>query len=703
LGLIALLGTVSLPRHVIFAPAGAETEPGALSVEATIESIGIVAPYSGDDNLNSSATVWYRPVDDPVWLAGPELFVDRHAREWRGSLVHCSPATEYEVEVRYADVDGVQPNVVHASVRTRPGYPDVGSGGTVWYVPDDGDLQGLIDSASAGDTVRIRAGTHNIRAKLGPDESGAPGAYLTIEGELGAVLDGGRSVDIALELNGASYVRVRSLTFRNYEGASIRLADASHNVIEGNAFEDGGSYAVLVGRGGGSTSSDNLIQDNAFSSTGFRDAGWTWDQAGDNSAIALLLVGVGPGNVVRHNTVTGGFDGIDIRRGGSHTDIYSNVISECMDDGIEVDDEPGHNIRVWGNRISYCYSGISNQGWFEDGDRESGPVYIFRNVIIGGVDPESRTPVGSSDPYEEGYYTHYAFKVGADYDRVGRVYYYHNTIAITDPDHRGNGIQDAGGYYWAGLVARNNLWHVSGKIYNLRHESTGHDVDYNNLHSTSDRHFVEWAGDEYDDLAEFQAQTGQERHSISNGGTLFNADWSLRPGSPEIDKGCVIVGFNDRGPGKYWGPNPDIGASEFWSDPDLSASTKTASSAVAAEGGILTYTVRIANSGGRLSSTAAMTDVLPEGLDYLTNTLAATLGMAWVDSDVAPASLHWRGVMDDIPVAEIRYGVRVRIDAGMAVLNTAWIDDGLGKVIGRSATILVNSRTVYLPVILRNL
>ena len=111
---------------VVTVPVEAQTVPGNLSMHATIESVGVVAPYTGDNAQNNNATIWYRPVGTSVWLAGPEMFVDRSAREWRVSLVHLSPETEYEVQVRYTDPNGVTPATVSGSVRTRPDYPDVG-------------------------------------------------------------------------------------------------------------------------------------------------------------------------------------------------------------------------------------------------------------------------------------------------------------------------------------------------------------------------------------------------------------------------------------------------------------------------------------------------------------------------------------------------------------------------------------------------
>jgi uncharacterized repeat protein (TIGR01451 family) len=239
-----------------------------------------------------------------------------------------------------------------------------------------------------------------------------------------------------------------------------------------------------------------------------------------------------------------------------------------------------------------------------------------------------------------------------------------------------------------------------------------HDLDYDNLYNggtPTDTRFIQWSkeggpeGDGvYRNLEDFQAYTGHELHGISDNNTLFNPDLSLQEGSPEIDAGCVIVGFNDHGPWAYKGRQPDIGAFEYFSEPDLSASTKKAYPAAASTGGSVTFEVQITNIGGPLTTTAVMTDVLPVGLDYLTGTLTTSLGTAWVtrtDSTLPISSIHWQGVMSDVKTVEIRYGARVNVSETMALFNMAWIDSGLGQVIGRSAVVIANGWPAYLPII----
>ncbi len=183
-----------------------------------------------------------------------------------------------------------------------------------------------------------------------------------------------------------------------------------------------------------------------------------------------------------------------------------------------------------------------------------------------------------TDTNGEIYHSAYAFKVGSDTAHVNHVYYYHNTIVLAGSDKNGNGVQDAGGFYFSGLISRNNLWIVTRKVYKLGQPETSsnHDLDCESLFSErllSGKDFIEWSntggpsGDGlYKQLEDFQAYTGQELDGMTGGNTKFYFNHSLRSGSPEIDSGCMIEGFNDRGPWKFFGEKPDIGAFEFTTD-----------------------------------------------------------------------------------------------------------------------------------------
>src|SRR4030042_6209977 len=581
-----------------------------LLLNATIESIGMFAPYTGDENQNSSASRRYRAVGSTTWLIGHELYVDRTSPQWRGSMVSLLSGSAYEIEVQFSDPDGVSPSSQSGLISTRPDYPNVGDGGTIRYVPDSGSLQDVINASLPGDTIRLRDGTYYTSAVISENNAGTPGHYLTIEADPGArvVIDGSEpsindpDVDnwiqyqglniyytdlswgdsycddsgslpnyigeqrngdglrfllfnhgsgewdqflsappgkayyscdsthtlgrlyvtpyegddpdnheihvsrysLGLLLAGADYVRIRNLEFRYYSKYSLflrqpegesNLSGADNNIIEGNTFH-GSRYGIFVGQWDHPASANNLIQDNYFYEGGYKDSGWTWDaQYHFAWSGGVAVIWAGAGNVVRRNHINGGSDAIDVQFQSHDTDVYDNLIEDCSDDAIEVDQDPSYNIRVWGNRISHCFSGISTQDWFGGTFWNAGPVYIFRNLIVGGRDPQERV-----DSKGNVYSTQYAFKVGFELDTNGtrRLYYYHNTISIPDSEVNGNGAQSAGGHYFSGVVSRNNIWAVSRRDFNLDSPSTvvGHDMDCDNLHNAGtidDNKFVQWS------------------------------------------------------------------------------------------------------------------------------------------------------------------------------------------------------------------
>jgi len=381
----------------------------------------------------------------------------------------------------------------------------------------------------------------------------------------------------AFLLDGASYIRIRGFEFRYYSLSAVQLKDnntsgADHNIVEDNVLHGIGEWPIrLAGELETGFVANNLVQNNVFYEHGYRESRWQWEveyQHGRAGIKGISLSQTGSGNVVRGNHFTGGHDAIAVNEGGNNTDVYNNIISECMDNGIEVDFDPLQNIRLWRNTIKYCYSGISLQNW----EGNQGPVYIFRNVIVGGDDPLGRTDdLGES----RGYHTNDAFKVGSDTAYSGQAFIYHNTVSI----HRsslgsGYGLNDSGGNYFADAVSRNNIWNVTGDPINLGKATTiiNHDFDCDNLHDVdpSSNTMIRWGSNGgpsndggYETLAQFQAHTGQELNGISNSGTLFDANLHLLPGSPDLDAGCVITGINDRGPDVYAGAAPDLGAFEY--------------------------------------------------------------------------------------------------------------------------------------------
>ncbi len=393
-------------------------------------------------------------------------------------------------------------------------------------------------------------------------------------------------IEHGLYLNGADYIRINGLQFRHFGFSAIQLVDrvtrdsnnsitdingSAHNIIENNQFHGIGTSSILfLGlRNHPSGIANNAIRNNVFSEDGFRDVGWNWlisYRLGRTSTGYIKLDSTADANEIYSNTFLGGFDGIQIKRNSTGSRIYNNTIVNCMDDGIELDQDPGPNIHVYDNFINHCYSGISLQDW------EDGPTYIYRNVIVGGDDPEGRI-ASHGDDRQQGYATDYAFKVGTkNAFPPGPLYLYHNTIQITRADGGGSGMQDAGGDHFGNVIARNNLWNVSSRPFNFDGNLQNLDFDCDNIHENRGTNFIQWGRQIfYQSVADFRNGTGLELNGISDESTSLDSNWQLQAGSPEIDAGCIIPGFND----DYQGSAPDIGAFEYTNNNTVPTATPT--------------------------------------------------------------------------------------------------------------------------------
>ncbi len=97
------------------------TTTGSLNLNATYESMSVYAGYSGDENANNRAQLYYRVSGAGEWLAGMAMTVDRrssvtsgsntypnpYVRQWRASLIGLQSNQLYEVKVVFSDADGV--------------------------------------------------------------------------------------------------------------------------------------------------------------------------------------------------------------------------------------------------------------------------------------------------------------------------------------------------------------------------------------------------------------------------------------------------------------------------------------------------------------------------------------------------------------------------------------------------------------------
>jgi hypothetical protein len=166
-----------------------------------------------------------------------------------------------------------------------------------------------------------------------------------------------------------------TVTNPNEDGIGIQFIGARNCVIRNcNVHAVYGIVAYLPG------AENCYIADNVV--TGI--CPWTNEAMGAHGAnIGEGIQLTGPGNVICYNRVTGFRDCISTMEdrhvvNQSCIDIYNNDLYSGVDDAIEAD-FCFSNCRIFRNRITNCYVGLSSQPGM------GGPNYFYRNVMYNVV------------------------------------------------------------------------------------------------------------------------------------------------------------------------------------------------------------------------------------------------------------------------------------------------------------------------------
>ncbi len=156
--------------------------------------------------------------------------------------------------------------------------------------------------------------------------------------------------------------------------------------------------------------------------------------------------------------------------------------------------------------------------------------------------------------------------------------------------------------------------------------------------------------------------------------------YALSPGTSIHDPGPVTRGILK-----------DLG----WpmGSPNLAPSTKTVAPDQANAGQVVTFTVRLVNSGG-VNTTVRFTDTLPAALQIQGTPTASSGNPPTVNGQ----TITWQGVVSGSKVVTITYAAQ--LTAKVVAVNQAQIDDGLGNIYVRRA--LVNGLKVFLPLTLKS-
>ena len=635
--IFTLLCIVMIPfllSAVVFSAGNNKVYSGEFIIEPpTLMSLGFEWYIDGDDNRNTDVLVRYRMRGTTDWLeALPLLRLQREElisnygaydyivpNMFAGSIMDLQEDTEYEVQLRMTDPDGVE-NAAQKQfyIRTRA-EPQPYTGGRIFHVYPPGfagskqepSFTGLLAAfytqangadwfnaypprVQPGDTILVHAGLYKDDRYRYANQLGLlfDGTYrfrqdgtakkpiaIVAAGDGEAIFDGGDN-HVLFDVMASDYLYFEGLTIRNtevaFQAGHKGLAGAVGLTVKNCRLEK-------VGRGiytDWSGSKDFYIADNSFigKSHPGRLEGWigrVWQGTPGypTPVISELAVKVyGSGHVIAYNYVANFHDGIDHATYGEpdgnpkpirermpvSIDIYNNDITNVDDNCIEADGAM-HNIRVLRNRcFNQAHRSLSTQPVL------GGPAYFIRNIVY-------HAPEGGS----------VKFTVNS-----AGVLVYHNTFAseVLSMGQASN------------LHYRNNLILGQGaapEVFSMDTATNYSSSDYNGFRPNPDADvsFVwksppfekaaDFAGERMDrrflSLSAYSEATGQDSHSLlvdynifehvsalttETPGRLYDPvdlDFRLRSGSKAIDAGIRLPNVNDG----FRGRSPDLGAYEF--------------------------------------------------------------------------------------------------------------------------------------------
>ncbi len=565
--------------------------------------------------------------DGPIQYTTPHMF--------SGSIFELEPGTRYECRFVLTDPDGATGQTDRTVTVATRAEPMPAQGGKVYHVYPPGyqgkreqpAFNGLLAAyftgsshsdnfntfparVQPGDTILVHAGLYkdDRRRYGGGQGTVTTGTYFLTQsgtaerpiaikaaGDGDVIFDGDGCYNL-FNVMAANYNYFEGLTIRNtelaFEGGLKNIVGSVGLTVKHSRFENIGIGVHTDWSG----SKDYYIADNVF--VGKNDPtqlmGWigtTWQQYIAKGAPPLLsefaVKVYGSGHVVAYNRVSGFHDGIDVATYGNpdgspkpirermpvSIDFYGNDISNVDDNCLEADGG-AHNIRIFRNRcFNMAHRALSVQPVF------GGPVYFMRNIVY-------HAPEGGAVKFTSS---------------SAGVLIYHNTfiapvhpmlLAVSNQQYRNNLI--LGQAETPELFSVETNTNYSSSDYNGFRPNSGAEFSFGwssprtgvlanfpgeaaALGSREQGTLETNARDNrrYKTLAEYQAGSGQDRHSVlvdydvfekvtapgKDPRILYNPadfNFSLRPGSAAIDAGVSLPGINDR----YTGRAPDLGAYE---------------------------------------------------------------------------------------------------------------------------------------------
>jgi hypothetical protein len=533
--------------------------PGEVAPEpSTLRSLSVRWPVRGDANANAGVAVEYRRSGEAQWRPAYPLFRPHPEHQspplrvdggwlFAGSIVDLTPDTEYEVRLTLRDPDGggvervlrlrttAEPREP-AGMRVRHVAPGEGGGTGAAADPFRG-LAAAEAAAAPGDLFLLHAGVYRA-ASWRVQRSGAPGRPIIYRGagDGEAVLDGGAG-ERAVNAQGTRHVWLEGVTIRNARYLFVGNG-GSDLVVRRSRFEMTrvGFEAIT---GGYEESRGFFVTDNVFIGPS------NWPRPPRIEPFNAISVS-GAGHVIAWNYIHRVADGVHGTEHGrlAASDIHNNDIELCTDDGIEADYGDA-NVRVFENRITNCYSGVSAQ------PIHGGPLYVFRNAMLN----MEYSPVKLHN------------------DTAGVLIFHNTSVRVGRPfliDPAGETVND--------VVTRNNLFvGTSGPALSSTGKMIRCDFDHDG-YAWEVGPFAQWNGRAYRTPEAARASRQLYRRDgalqvsaarLFAGGLRPPADFRtalpratndlrLAPGSSAVGRGVVLPNFSDG----FSGPAPSLGCCE---------------------------------------------------------------------------------------------------------------------------------------------
>ena len=465
----------------------------------------------------------------------PIAGTDEELTDYRGSIVHLTAGTSYEVELK----------LTGSEMRAR-------LVASTWS-----------ENFSAGAIEPIKSSDQPLTIT----QSGSPGAYRVYDGR-GATIDVRHKHDACITIN-ASHVIVRGFTLRG-AGVADRITGTAANaivitggediIIEDCDISDWGRLNPQTGFGFNMESAIAsrsptlrrlVVQRCKLHHPAFDGSNWSEPTYPTHSAgpQAISLFNTAGNHVIRYNecwsdlnhmfndVIGGGSNGSFKGAPGPDSDVHGNIVSHCWDDGLEI--EGGNrNTRVWNNYIEQTMMGIGNAA------TSIGPLYIWNNIVVRS---QARPEAGGGNFVKMGF-------ANGEQWMTGTQYLFHNTVFA------GDGWLPTGGLGGTRIVkhttSRNNILHVR--------EARNHSLSNNRANTNNDYDY---------DLFNGQIPAGVEPHGV-RGEPVYAAGagfdraagrgrFELAPNSPGAGAGEWIPNFS---PGAR-GSRPDIGAHQRGAPP----------------------------------------------------------------------------------------------------------------------------------------